>query len=215
MPAIADYPRTRMPETSPERPSAPIGRVWGLVLGDLAIGTGSQRIVIQEQRPEPALAREVCNQSMIVPEYVLRRLRMLSGLTWEELSIAMDVSKRALHLWDAGNPLKQKHLAHLHRVSGLVERLASGNPVHLRNLLLKDLGGTNGLTLLRERRYDLVERQLATERAFPVIHELPAGEFRKRLPSGVPISSYLESETMAPVQSKPLKAIKPPKLWKG
>jgi hypothetical protein len=58
--------------------------------------------VIQEQRPEPALAREVCNQSMIVPEYVLRRLRMLSGLTWEELSIAMDVSKRALEAEASG-----------------------------------------------------------------------------------------------------------------
>lgn len=217
MPAVAGYPSfvLGLSGTSPDRDTQSIGMIWGLLDRGFLLGTGSQRIVIQEQRPEPALGRTVCDDTGLAPDYLLRKVRKLTGLTWEELSIALNVSKRSLHSWDAGQPLSQKHLAHLHRVAGLVERLAKGNPVHMRYLLLKDLGGQNALTFLREGQYELVERRFASEKAFPVFVELPFDEARKRRPVGVALANYNTSDDSAAVQGKPLKGIKPPKLRKG
>lgn len=189
--------------------------IWGLLGRGLLLGTGSQKIMIQEQRAEPVQDRMVRDEPGLAPGHVLRRLRRLTGLTWEELSIAMHVSKRSLHLWDAGQPLSQKHLAHLHRVAGLVDRLAKGNPVHMRNLLLKDLGGQNSLTLLREGQYELVERRLTGEKAFPSFTELPPAESRKRVPNGVSLAGYTNDDGSPVVPSRPLKGVKAPRLRKG
>lgn len=203
------------PSTAPERASEPIGTIWGIFARGFNVGTGSERIWIQEQRVEVVMAQKVCDETTLAPVYTLRKIRRISGLTWEELSIAMDVSKRTLHLWDAGQALSQKHLKHLHRVAGLMERLDKGNPVHLRNLLLKDLGDQNALTLLKEGQFKQVEMQIAVEKSYPSFSELPEKEFRKRIPRGVSLTVYQEDQKVQIVRGKPLMSIKAPKLRKG
>lgn len=217
MQTVATYPigGITLPGTTASRAPEPVGRIWGLFSRGLNLGTGSARLCIREQRAEPARAQTICDEKTLAPVYILRRIRRLSGLTWEELSIAMNVSKRSLHLWDSGEAISQRHLKHLHLVAGLMDRLDKGNPVHLRNLLLKDLGGQNALTLLKEGQFALVETQLAPEKASPQFIELPAEEFRKRLPRGVSLVSYQESQDVRIVQGKALKGMKAPKLRKG
>ncbi len=149
------------------------------------------------------------------PTYLLRRIRSLSWLSWEELSIPMRVSKRTLHLWSSGQPIRQDHLRHLHLVANLIDRLDKGNPVHLRGLLLKDLGGKNALTLLGEGQFTLVENQLAPGMPNPSFGEVPAEVFRKRMPRGVSLESYQENQEVRTVQEKVLNGVRPPKLRKG
>ena len=217
MQLAATYPISgfSLPSTAPERASEPVGTIWGIFARGFNIGTGSERIWIQEQRVEVVIAQKVCAGTSLAPVCTLRRIRRISGLTWEELSTAMDVSKRTLHLWDAGQALSQKHLQHLHRVAGLMERLDKGNPVHLRNLLLKDLGDQNALTLLKEGQFKQVEMQLGTEKAYPSFSELPEKDFRARIPRGVSLASYQEDQKVQIVRGKPLKSVKAPKPRKG
>jgi len=202
--------------TAPERPVEPIGNLWGIWARGLYAGTGSGRIWIQERRGEPVGAAMVCDETTLAPVYILRRTRRISGLTWEELASAMGVSKRTLHLWDAGQALSQKHLKHLHGVHGVLERLDNGNPVHLRNLLLWDLGGRNALVLLREQQFGQVEVVLKARMSpFPIFAELPAVELRKRIPQGVPLSSFDEHPPLKAMPEKAIKGVKAPRIKKG
>lgn len=154
-------------------------------------------------------------QSETSPADLLRRIRSLSRLTWEELSIAMGVSTRALLLWNGGKAIRQGHLRHLQRVADLIDRLDKRDPVHLRGLLLKNLGGKNALTLLREGQFTHVEMQLTSEQSNSSFGELPTETFRKRIPRGVSLESYQESQEVVIVQGKALGGIKPPKARKG
>lgn len=201
--------------TTPRRGSESTGSLWGVIRLGLGLGTGSQDVWIEERRVEPTPAPATMDDVSPGAVALLRNLRQISGLTWEELAIALTVSKRALHLWDNGQPVSQRHLKQLHRVAGMVRRLDQGNPVHLRHLLLKDLGGRNALTLLREGEFDQAERRLAAEQPIPRFAELPAGEFWKRIPGGVPLAGYSDVPEVQLNRERPLRVPKIPNLRKG
>lgn len=187
----------------------------GLLFGTLArganTGTGSFRLLIREQRAEGVV---ICDEELVSPEYVLRGIRRISGLTWEELACVMGVSRRSLHLWDGGGNLTQEHLHRLHELSALMQRLDKGNPVHLRNLLLKVFDGKNALERLRTRQDTQVLALLGHDKfpPYPKSMDLPAAAFRKRIPDGVSLDSYSEDQSVVVSPEKPIKGIRPPRL---
>lgn len=193
----------------------PKGKFLGIIaLGALGIslGTGSDRVWIRGLRVESAHAEKASAISTLAPVSLLRRIRRISGLTWDELSTAFSVSTRALHNWDAGGLLRQKHLQRLHEVAGLFDRLDRGNPVYLRNLLLKDFGGQNALVMLRAGQLKEVEVLLgAIHSTHAALGELPDTEFRKRIPQGISLASYSSDQSVRVNPGRPLKAIKPPR----
>lgn len=193
--------------TAPRAESKPAGFLIGLPIR----GTGSEEIWIRTPRWESIKPQELCTLHTVAPVYLLRKIRRISGLTWEELSIAMGVTRRTLHLWDAGQELSQKHLNHLHRVAGLLDRLDRGNPVLMRNHLLKDFEGQNALSMLKEGNYSQVESLLAATPAFPKFIDLPETEARRRRPLGSPLASYRDQSVQI-VSGRALKGIKTPKI---
>lgn len=221
MTQVATYSSSALALTSASTGYAPEprGRFLGFIaLGALGIslGTGSDRVLIRWQRVESAHAEKAPTINMVAPVPLLRRIRRISGLTWAELSTAFSVSTRTLHNWDAGEPLRQKHLKRLHEVAGLFDRLDQGNPVYLRNLLLKDLGGQNALVMLRAGQLKEVEVQLEAIRSTHAAPgELADSEFRKRIPQGVSLAGYSLDQSVRVIPGKPLKAINPPRPRKA
>lgn len=197
-------------------PARPIGSFWGSLFRGSRSGTGSASIVICEKRIESySVSSAHTTQAEPAPVGVLRRVKQISGLTWEELSKALSVSRRTLHNWDAGTEVSQKHLQHLHRLAGVLERLDRGNPVYLRNLLLKDLGGFNGLAMLGRGEFKEAEGLLGVgQPAFQHPFETPYENLRRRLPQGVPIAAYGNEPTVHPLPGKALKGLKLPRLRK-
>jgi DNA-binding transcriptional regulator YiaG len=67
---------------------------------------------------------------------VVLELRRLSGLTWEELAIALEVSRRTLHHWASGKPISATNEQHLLRLLALVKHIDRGTAKRNRELLL-------------------------------------------------------------------------------
>jgi hypothetical protein len=217
MTPVATYPivTTTFTGGTPSKTPGSKGKLMGVFLG-ISLGTGSEGIWVQERRAEPAASEKVNVESVMVPVSILRRVRSVSGLTWGELSTAMDVSRRTLHHWDSGEGLSQKHLQRLHDLAGLLERVNPGNPVYLRNLLLKDFGGKSALVMLRVGQIKEVEALLRTSKSkYASGPGLSESEFQRRIPQGVAMASYGDDQSVQIVRGKPLKAVKAPKPRKA
>ncbi len=187
------------------------GRLFGVF--SLMEGTGTSPLFISRYREERKRQEPV--PAFPSPIVLLRRIRSISGWTWEELATALGVSRRALHHWDAGGSLSRKHLERLHRLAGVLRGLDTGNPLQMRNLLMMDLGGTNALSLLGAERWSEVENHPAfrgIKVSMPL--PLPAGEFRKRKEKGTALESH-ETRTVEAQPDRPLPKVMIPKPRKG
>lgn len=65
----------------------------------------------------------------------VKRLRVRSGLTWDELARAFGVSRRTVHAWASGTRLNQAHAARLSVLTRVVDGLAADNPEEARGAL--------------------------------------------------------------------------------
>lgn len=66
----------------------------------------------------------------------LNELRKLSGLTWEQLARLFNVSRRSLHFWASGQPLKRFNEESLNRLLGTVRYINRGSASINRSILL-------------------------------------------------------------------------------
>lgn len=90
--------------------------------------------------PTPATSPSVADR--------LNRLRAVSSLNWGEISTALGVSRRAVHLWLNGGRVAGAHLARLAELELDVYRLEAGDPNHTRLRLHQ--AGPNGRSALEE-----------------------------------------------------------------
>lgn len=85
---------------------------------------------------------------------LVRELREVSGLTWDQMASLFGVSRRTLHFWDSGNAMAASNQEKLGRILGAIKSFDTGSASENRRLLLTTVEGVLPLDLLRDGRYD-------------------------------------------------------------
>lgn len=85
---------------------------------------------------------------------VVHRLRLISGLTWEEMGVMLGVSRRTVHNWANGEAIKPVHAEHLRASLRSIEAIQRASSTETRQSLLgADAHGICPLDLLARRDY--------------------------------------------------------------
>lgn len=86
-------------------------------------------------------------------------LRRVSGLTWEQLARLFGVSRRSVHFWASGKPMKPGHEEHLRRLVAVIWRIDRGSALRNRQVLFNASEGGESLPfdLLSAGRYEQAE----------------------------------------------------------
>jgi DNA-binding transcriptional regulator YiaG len=105
----------------------------------------SSSLVQDDDSPESSVARK--NNT---PADLVRMLRDLSGLTWDQLARLFGVSRRALHLWASGGRMNAANQEQLTRLITLIHALPGDTPQQRRSALLAP--GSDGISLFDELR---------------------------------------------------------------
>lgn len=69
-------------------------------------------------------------------QQAVNELRKLSGLTWEQLAILFNVSRRSVHFWASGEPLSSANEEKLNRTLDAVTYISRGSASSNRSLLM-------------------------------------------------------------------------------
>lgn len=126
------------------------------------------------------------DQERLGTRAAISELRLLAGLTWEQLARVFGVARRSLHFWASGQPINAPNEEHLRRLLAVVRQADRGSAQGNREMLLHDRDGVIPLDLLTERRYDEFIQWVGkgpgrkTIKLKPLSHE--AREARKPLP---------------------------------
>lgn len=84
----------------------------------------------------------------------LTELRLLTGLTWDQIASLFEVSRRAVHFWANGKPLTAAHQEHLERSLSCMKASDKGNaPVNRQALFAVDSSGVAPFDLLVRKQY--------------------------------------------------------------
>ena len=99
-------------------------------------------------------------------QQAVNELRKLSGLTWEQLAILFDVSRRSVHFWASGQPLTSANEEKLNRILDVVEYISRSSASRNRSLLMGIADdGKSYLDLLAAGEYDRVKSILGAGNA--------------------------------------------------
>lgn len=91
-----------------------------------------------------------------IPAAILE-MRRISGLTWDDLAGLFGVTRRAIHHWANGNPLKPEHIRQVHDVLRVMRFVARASAEETRAALLTPVAaGRTPLQLLKARDLDSV-----------------------------------------------------------
>lgn len=114
----------------------------------------------------------------------ISELRRISGLTWEQLSQLFEVSRRSVHLWASGRPLRAENEARLMRVLEVVRYADRGDARSNRRVLLNADRGLSPFNLLMGERFDDAKVALGqgVGRAAPLRSELSSEAKAARRP---------------------------------
>lgn len=151
-------------------------------------GTSSGSIAPVGQVAAAALAQEETSAgpaAMVRTEHAtaVLELRSLSGLSWEQLARLFGVSRRAAHLWAAGNPMSAANEEHLYRCLAVLRRADRGGSAFNRAALFRaDRDGASPFDLLAGRTYDVALVALGIGRSRRVVPAPSAEERARRLP---------------------------------
>lgn len=90
------------------------------------------------------------------PGRKIAEAKRLSGLTWEELSTCMGVSRRTLHLWANGRPIGAANEERLGRLLAAIRAVDRGTARATRSVILSPLGPDARLPLdfLAQAQFD-------------------------------------------------------------
>jgi transcriptional regulator with XRE-family HTH domain len=138
--------------------AAPSALVVGLIL--TSVGTSSAAAISSEQaqryfdsRRQTASSQAPAVSSATDAPAAMRQLRLLTGLTWEQLASVFGVSRRAVHFWANGEPMTAANEQRLSRVLAMVRRADRGSAEENRALLFApNAQGITAFDLLLARR---------------------------------------------------------------
>jgi hypothetical protein len=85
-----------------------------------------------------SLARETVSDAANIPTtaQAVQYLHDTSGLTWEQVSQLLGVSRRAVHMWAAGGAMSSGHEVILRRITAIIEQLQAASPSECRAAIL-------------------------------------------------------------------------------
>lgn len=150
-------------------------------------------------------------------------LRRLTGLSWEQLSSLLGVSRRTLHNWATGGEIAAKNEEKLARVHSTINRIDRGSASKNRSLLFSPTSDGNTLyDQLRQELYEEVKsiagpsagrlerrlkpldenasRQLAPERFGEALERAVAGPQAEAAGGDVIVRKLQESKMIRPVK---------------
>lgn len=111
-------------------------------------------------------------------------LRLISGLTWEQLGHMFGVSRRSVHFWASGKPLNADNETRLLQVLDIVRRADRGDARSTRAALLDVQDGHSAVDLLAEGQLKEARLRLGagSQRAVQARGELDAEARAARAP---------------------------------
>jgi len=85
-----------------------------------------------------SLARETALDAISIPTTAesVQYLHDISGLTWDQVSKLLGVSRRAVHMWAAGGAMSSGHEVILRRITAIMEELQVASPSERRAAIL-------------------------------------------------------------------------------
>ena len=151
-------------------------------------GTSSDSIIPVDDVAAAALAQEETSAgpaAMARTEHAtaVLELRSLSGLSWEQLARLFGVSRRAAHLWAAGNAMSAPNEEHLYRCLAVLRQADRGGSAFNRASLFRtDRTEASPFDLLAGRTYDVALAALGFGRPRRLAPAPSAKERTRRLP---------------------------------
>jgi transcriptional regulator with XRE-family HTH domain len=144
------------PMQSLRSPPAIVGRFYGcFAFGPIVDSTTADYDVVTDYsgtQADPGCRLVVQERSHA---HVIHEIRLLSGLTWQELAELFRVSRRSIHNWANGEPLKIENALAIDEVLRAVQGLRRASAAETRLALLTPLSsGTRALDLLAAKRWD-------------------------------------------------------------
>ncbi len=144
---------------------------------------------------------------------MLHDLRARSGLTWEQISRLLKVSRRSVHLWANGSTVTPANEEHMGRVLSVLRAADRGSPRETRAALLTPSPeGVVPFDLLADMRYEAALELLKSMRGRTRPRRPPLSEeaLASRLPSPPDrlVGALHEPEQEAPRKSRVARAIR-------
>ncbi len=167
------------------RPFVMVGFASLILLGG---GTSSGSVGPSDDGAAAALAREETSGGAAASvraahASAVLELRSVSGLSWEQLARLFGVSRRAAHLWAAGNQMSAANEEHLYRCLAVLRRADRGGSAFNRAALFRaNQDAVSPFDLLAGRKYDLARLDLGAGRSRRVVPAPSAEERARRLP---------------------------------
>lgn len=90
----------------------------------------------------------------------ISELRLLSGLTWDQLGELFGVSRRSVHYWVSGQALNREHERHVREVLDIVKVADRGSAQANRAMLSEVREGRSGLALLAAKDFSAARNHL-------------------------------------------------------
>lgn len=101
------------------------------------------------------------------PSMELRNLRRISGLTWEQLSRAISVTRRALHFWVNGGSISDENTQKIYKLVQFLRRNDRGEGAGNRRALMSP--GESGETILDLLSQGSYEKAATRMRQMPIV----------------------------------------------
>ncbi|MCB0363423.1 MAG: helix-turn-helix transcriptional regulator, partial [Bdellovibrionales bacterium] len=124
---------------------------------------------------------------------LIRNLRKISGLTWEQLAKLFNTSRRTLHYWDNGNAMAADNHEKLVRILAAVGTLDTGNATENRRLLLTNTEGCIPFDLLKQERFEDFEQIKGYFNRRTLKPQLSASEIQARSP--LPLDRLVDAKS--------------------
>jgi DNA-binding transcriptional regulator YiaG len=89
-------------------------------------------------------------------------IRRLSGLTWEQMGVLFQVSRRSVHFWASGKSMNAANEERLMRVLQVIRDSYRGSAQSTRTALVTPVDGVVPFDLLAKERFDEARRLLVS-----------------------------------------------------
>lgn len=119
-------------------------------------------------------------------QQAIAELRSLSGLTWEQMARLLGVSRRSVHFWASGEPVRASHQERVQRLLAVLRQVDRGSATENRTLLLNACAdGTLPFDILADGRFEeaLELMKKGPGRTRPVLTPLSSEEQLARTPT--------------------------------
>lgn len=141
----------------PGTSSAAVTRAWGSPYAyqhDVTTGAGCLGVPALQRKDAEGRLGEADHAE--ATRSAVNELRLISGLTWDELGQLLGVSRRSLHFWASGKPLSAQNEERVTRLLAVVRFIDRGNARNNRKALLGAESGETAFNLLAAQRFEEV-----------------------------------------------------------